>query len=118
MAASFRKHQRLLTARDYRAVFSCVSVKAGQREFLLLARPSEQPHHRLGLAVAKKHVSRAVRRNRIKRIARERFRQLPPSAVPLDIVFLTRPGAGELGKAALATGIDRQFRRLIERAAA
>jgi ribonuclease P protein component len=77
-----------------------------------------QPHHRLGLAVAKKHVAKAVRRNRIKRIARERFRQLPPSAVPLDIVFLTRPGAGELDNAALATDIDRQFRRLIERAAA
>jgi len=118
MAASFRKHQRLLTARDYRGVFGCASVKAGQREFLLLATPSQQSHHRLGLAVAKKHVARAVGRNRIKRIARERFRQLPAPQVALDIVFLTRPGAGALDKAALASGIDRQFRRLLERAAA
>ncbi|KGE04433.1 Ribonuclease P protein component [Pseudohaliea rubra DSM 19751] len=95
-----------------------MSVKAGQREFLLLARPSEQSHHRLGLAVAKKHVARAVRRNRIKRIARECFRHLPTPTVPLDIVFLTRPGAGDLDKVALARGIDRQFRRLLERATA
>jgi ribonuclease P protein component len=116
MPAPFRKNQRLLTARDYRAVFADTRFKAGQREFLLLARPAGTPWHRLGLAVARKHAARAVTRNRIKRIARERFRHLAEDGIPLDMVFLTRPGAAALDRRTLARDLDRQFRRLLQRA--
>lgn len=116
MAATFRKEQRLLTAGDYRAVFAGASVKAGQREFLLLGTAGAASWHRLGLAVAKKHASHAVTRNRIKRVARECFRNLEPAEQPLDIVFLTRPGAAGLDRRALAEALDRQLHKLIQRA--
>ena len=77
---SFPKQARLLSARDYREVFAGAEARASHRHLLLLARRNGRGHHRLGLVIAKKHVRRAVERNRIKRVAREFFRrQAPPS---------------------------------------
>lgn len=116
MAARLRKRQRLRTAREFRAAFRGVRARAGQREFLLLAADGGAPWHRLGLAVAKKHAAKAVVRNRIKRVARECFRHLPVAREPLDIVFLTRPGAGEIDRRALAAAVSDQLERLLQRA--
>lgn len=112
VAATFRPSQRLLSAADYRQVFSAPDHKAGQKELLLLARQNQLPQHRLGLAVAKKHVPTAVKRNIIKRLAREHFRELEPSTPSLDIIVLTRPGARGASKARIHAALDRQFARL------
>ena len=112
LAARLRRFQRLLNAADYRCVFSAPDFKAGQSEVLLLARRSTQVAHRLGLAVAKKHIPSAVRRNRLKRLARERFRFLPATSPSLDIVVLTRPGAKDASRHALREALDRQFTRI------
>ena len=112
MAARLKRFQRLLDAADYRRVFSAPDFKAGQSEVLLLARRSTQKNHRLGLAVAKKHVSGAVERNRLKRLARERFRFLADTDPSLDIVVLTRPGAEQASRGALRQALDRQFTRV------
>lgn len=112
MALSFRSAQRLLTAADYRSVFSNPDFKTGQKEVLLLAKASEGPNHRLGLAVAKKHVPTAVKRNLIKRLARERFRSMPESSPSLDIVVLTRPAARDAERVDLRLALDHQFNRL------
>ena len=112
MTQRLRKRQRLLTAADYRQVFKDTAVRAGRAELLMLARPGEQPFHRLGLAVAKKHVPHAVKRNLIKRIAREQFRRLSNSQAPLDIVILSRPGARDADRHQLARTMGRLFHRL------
>ena len=112
LAARLRRFQRLLNAVDYRCVFSAPDFKAGQSEVVLLARRSTQGTHRLGLAVAKKHIPSAVRRNRLKRLARERFRFLPATSPSLDIVLLTRPGAKDASRRALREALDRQFTRI------
>ena len=112
LAARLRRFQRLLNAADYRRVFSAPDFKAGQSEVLLLARHSTQVTHRLGLAVAKKHIPSAVRRNRLKRLARERFRFLPATSPSLDIVVLARPGAKDASRHALREALDRQFARI------
>ncbi|MEQ8800483.1 MAG: ribonuclease P protein component, partial [Haliea sp.] len=78
-SASFGKSRRLLTASQYRAVFDDAAVKVSHRNLLLLARITDHPQSRLGLVIAKKNVRKAVQRNRIKRVARELFRQLPPA---------------------------------------
>ena len=78
----------------------------------MLARANALPHHRLGLAVAKKHVPLAVNRNRIKRVAREHFRHLAPAQPALDIVILTRPAAGTASRAAIGEALQRLFQRL------
>lgn len=112
VAAGFTSHQRLLTASDYKRVFDAPDHKAGQRELLMLARKNGLKKHRLGLAIAKKHVPHAVNRNLIKRIARERFRHLIQEHPGLDIVVLTRPGAGRADKVTISAALGRQFTRL------
>lgn len=112
MAAMFRPSQRLLSADDYRQVFKAPDHKAGQKEVLLLARQNNLSRHRLGLAIAKKHVPTAVKRNAIKRLTREHFRALSPSSPSFDIVVLTRPGARDATAALIKDALVTQFARL------
>jgi len=118
MSNRFGKERRLLCARDYREVFNGATCRGGQKEFLLLARDNTSGHHRLGLAVAKKHVKLATQRNRIKRLAREAFRQLPESRRGLDIIFLTRPGAASCAAGVYSRDLPRQLVRLCSKSAA
>ena len=71
--ASLPKHAKLLKAADYNHVFD-KPVRSSDRYFIVLARPNELLHARLGMAFSKKKVKRAVTRNRLKRISRESFR--------------------------------------------
>lgn len=91
-------------------------MRAGRDELLALARPNEFGRHRLGLAIAKKHVPLAVKRNLIKRIVREHFRRLAqtePGAQPaLDIVILSRPAAKVADRARLHAAITSIFSRM------
>jgi ribonuclease P protein component len=108
----FRDSQRLLSAADYRKVFQGTEHKAGQKEVLLLARNSDHPRHRLGLAIAKKHVPTAVKRNLIKRLTRECFRKLDKKSPSMDVVVLSRPGANTASRIELRKALQKQFARL------
>lgn len=114
--ARFRADQRLTTANDYQQVFKAPDHKAGQGEVLLLAKHNGRTRHRLGLAVAKKHIPTAVKRNALKRLARETFRHLDQHAPSLDIVVLSRPGAATAARRKLREALVRQFGRLQSRA--
>ncbi len=116
-SAGFDKSRRLLTAAQYRAVFDDATVKASHRHLLLLARHSDTHQSRLGLVIAKKNVRKAVQRNRIKRVARELFRQLPPASPPLDVVLLARRGLDELDNTALFAALGEQWQKLTRKAA-
>lgn len=117
MSNRYGKDKRLLNASDYRVVFNDAALRSGQKEFLLLARGNDRGHHRLGLAVAKKHVRLATQRNRIKRGAREAFRQLPETLPGLDIIFLTRPGAATSDARVFTVDLPRQLQRLCDKSA-
>ena len=112
----FGKARRLLNAKDYSQVFDGAEARASHRHLLLLARTNHKPGHRLGLVIAKKNVRLAVQRNRIKRIAREVFRNLPPSAPPLDVILLARRGLDQLDNAELSTILRQQWQKLIRHA--
>jgi ribonuclease P protein component len=79
---------------------------------LLLARPRSEPGHRLGLVIAKKNVRLAVQRNRIKRVAREFFRNLPDNDPAMDVVLLTRRGIDQLDNAELSSILLQQWQKL------
>ncbi|MTI62868.1 MAG: ribonuclease P protein component [Methylophaga sp.] len=66
-------------------------------------------HPRLGLAIAKKHVKLASRRNRLKRIIRESFRQHQSSFSNIDIVVLSRPGLDQLDSAQIWAALERHW---------
>ncbi|MEH6586874.1 MAG: ribonuclease P protein component [Halioglobus sp.] len=113
---SFGKSRRLLNAKDYSRVFDGAEARASHKHLLLLATTNNGPGHRLGLVIAKKNVRLSVQRNRIKRIAREVFRNLPESSPSLDVVLLARRGLDQLDNAELSTILRQQWQRLIRHA--
>jgi len=112
--AGFDRTRRLLVAGDYSRVFDAPDCKASHRNVLLLARCNRSANHRLGLVISKKNVPLAVDRNRIKRIARESFRQLPQSERSVDVVLLARRGLGELGNPEIFALLERQWQKILQ----
>ncbi|PCH62520.1 MAG: ribonuclease P protein component [SAR86 cluster bacterium] len=94
--AGFPKKLRLLNAADYKAVFSGAQFKVSCRHFLILAISTPAASPRLGLVIAKKNVSKAVHRNRIKRLIRNSFRLNQSLLASLDIVVLARQKSDSL----------------------
>ena len=80
---------RLLSAKDYERVFQRAQKSSG-KAFTVLARPGGQAGARLGLAIARKQIRRAVARNRIKRLVRESFRRHQDLLSGLDVVVIGR----------------------------
>ena len=109
----FSKAKRLLNAHAYSRVFEGPDARASHQNLLLLAKISAEPTHRLGLVIAKKNVRLAVQRNRIKRVAREFFRNLPAGDPPMDVVLLARRGIGQLDNAALSSILLQQWQKLV-----
>ena len=68
--------------------------------------------------MAKKHLRRAVQRNRIKRLVRESFRRHRSELAGLDIVVLVRPGIAEADNTTLLAALDHHWERLRRDAAA
>ncbi|GAB3283648.1 ribonuclease P protein component [Parahaliea aestuarii] len=112
---SFGKTSRLLTARDYSRVFDGAEARASHKHVLLLAKQNDRPGHRLGLVVAKKNVRQAVQRNRVKRLAREMFRQAGAQPPYMDVVLLARRGIDQLDNAELSSILRGQWRKLARR---
>jgi ribonuclease P protein component len=88
--------------------------RSADRFFTVLARLNELTHARLGLAISRRSAPRAVDRNRIRRLARESFRQL--ELAPLDYVVMARHEAVSAEKSLLRSSLDRHFTRLSSRA--
>ncbi|HLQ86812.1 MAG TPA: ribonuclease P protein component [Salinisphaeraceae bacterium] len=87
--AKFPAAARLHHAPEFSVVF-----RRGRRfarsGLVVIIAPGKQPQARLGLAVAKRHLPRAVDRNRVKRLIRESFRRQRAHLGALDVVVLAR----------------------------
>ncbi|MGH8271255.1 MAG: ribonuclease P protein component [Gammaproteobacteria bacterium] len=109
----FPRSARLLRQAEFGRVFA-----EGRRlhlaHFTLIAVAGTQGA-RLGLAIGKRSAARAVARNRLKRLAREAFRQahLPP----LDIVVTARPDAARSDGKTLHAELATAFETLKEQCA-
>ena len=117
MDLGFGPEYRLLKPGQFKTVFDGAACKASGPSLLLLARENSLSHARLGLVIAKKNVRHAVDRNKVKRIARESFRQHRAELGNLDIVVLARKGVGDLDNSALHALYQGMWRRLIKSAA-
>ena len=107
----FPRHRRLLTAEDYKAVFSN-PVKLVCPPFTLLATPNNLDHPRLGLIVAKKNVKSAVKRNRLKRLCRQSFRLQQHQLPAVDVVLLARRGSSDMSNEVLFEHLNRLWSRV------
>lgn len=81
----------------------------------VLARANELGHPRLGLAISRKHVKRAVGRNLIKRQIRESFRLHQDIIGGFDVVVLVKPGVDKLQRHELRALIDAYWQELSKR---
>ena len=92
-------------------------ARSTDRFFTVLARPAGRAAARLGLTVSRRAAKRAVDRNKLKRLARESFRQ-QPSLPPWDFVVLARAGADRAERRQLRASLDKHFAQLTKAAAA
>lgn len=107
----FPKSVRLLSPKDFQFVFT-KAEKFANRHWTLIVRPNELPYPRLGLAISKKQLSKAVWRNRVKRLAREAFRQHKQALSGYDIVVLGRRGTETLDNLTLHKSFVHLVRKI------
>lgn len=115
----FARRSRLLKPVEFKRVFK-QPFRSGDDCFRILARSNELHHHRLGLAVSKKACSKAVGRNRIKRLVRESFRTQiagQDTDAALDFVVLPMAQAADLCNAELVRSLRNHWQKLIDKAA-
>lgn len=112
---NFARSKRLLTPAQFRRVFSEQSLRSVDDTLTVLAAPNNVGHPRLGLALAKKQLRRAVDRNRCKRIIRESFRHHQATLPAVDIVILARSELVHTDNAQLHDKLARHWQRLNKR---
>lgn len=110
---TFSKSVRIRLPKEFQFVFA-KAKKFSNRHWTFIVRPNHLPYPRLGLAIAKKQLLRAVWRNRVKRLARESFRQHKKALKGYDIVVLGRKNMQEVDSAVLTQSflhLVRQIKR-------
>lgn len=120
----FDKTKRLLNPAEFKVVFDTPVKKIHSTHFLLFVANTGQTHARLGLAITKKKLKKAVDRNLVKRHTRELFRLNQHNLPPLDCVLIVKSGAFVGNKkqkvdkhtslAILKTELDEIFAKLIK----
>lgn len=86
---SFRRNSRLTTASDFQSVFNA-NLRIGNSFMTLLVSKHNSKQSRLGFAIAKKQVKKAVDRNRLKRIFRDSFRHHQAVLPNKDFVIMVK----------------------------
>jgi len=107
---------RLLQPAEFKCVFA-KPERSTDKYFTVLAIQTDLSHPRLGLAIAKKSVRRAVDRNRIKRSARESFRLQQHEIGSLDFVVMARREAAVESSKVLQASLDKHWLKLVKRCA-
>ena len=72
---------------------------------------------RLGLVVSKKNISKAVERNRVKRVIRESFRKNKTLIPNLDVVVLIRKGIDVLPNVVISSKMNSLWDALYAKSA-
>ncbi|MCK4842486.1 MAG: ribonuclease P protein component [Methylococcales bacterium] len=111
---SFPTQFRLGKPAEYTKVFA-KPVKSTDQFFTLLAIKNDLDYPRLGLAIAKKNIKKAVTRNLIKRAVRENFRLQRQDLINIDIVVLARRDAANASPALLKKSLDKHWIKLTTR---
>ena len=112
--ASFPPAARLRQPSEFNQVFRD-GARSSDACFVVSARDNGLAGARLGITVAKKTVSSAARRNRIKRVVRESFRLNRAGLPALDVVVQARHGARRQQNPELRASLDWHWQELIKR---
>ncbi len=111
---AFGRELRLLKPAEFKRVFDG-ATKATTRYLTLLARPNNLGYPRLGMAISRKNVRSAVKRNQIKRQVRESFRHHQGELGGIDIVVMARGGISDWEWQELRAALDGKWQELHRR---
>ncbi len=113
MSFSFPRSSRLISPSEFQRVFQRGLHRRIQLIGLLArVRESIQPQARLGFAVSKRSLKRAVDRNRVKRLVRESFRHHKHLIPPVDIVILANTEVAQMDNAVILRQLEVLWQRL------
>jgi ribonuclease P protein component len=110
-ARPFTAAQRLRHKSEFDRVYSHAR-RSSDALFAVFACDTGGSGPRLGLSIAARVVGIAVRRNRIKRLIRESFRQHQHELPAVDIVVNARSGARDASNAAIVQSLERHWQTL------
>lgn len=110
-AALFRLHVRLHLRQLGVAENPSADAAATNKQAKVAVHDDVTTTARLGISVSKRVAAHAVERNRIKRIARESFRQRRAQLPPGDYVLLAQRDAAGASPDALRSALDALWRR-------
>lgn len=110
------KKNKLLNKKEFSWVFDKATYKASNRHCLILARESQIDRSRVGLVIAKKHIKRAVQRNRVKRLIRESFRYNQHQLLKIDAIVLSRNGMADLDNPAIYKMLNQLWQKIQNKA--
>lgn len=113
ISCHFPKNRHLNDAKAFSLVFQAPTVRVTRPPLLLLARPNTLGYARLGLAISKRHVKLATRRNQVKRVIREGFRNMQAHLPAVDVVILSRVGLQQCPKENLWIQLNAAWPSLI-----
>lgn len=113
--ARFTKRVRLLTPAQFdRAFKEGRRLHQGPMSAVIAVNPLGYP--RIGFALGKRFAKRAVQRNRVKRLLRERFRLQQLELSKVDLIFFLRAKLPLAAQAELEA-VDQLWRKVLERCA-
>lgn len=111
-SAKFDKKQRLLTPNDFREVFDAPERKLHQAHLMAFVRTNAYEQPRVGMAITKRKVPTAVKRNLIKRLIRENFRIQSLNIENKDIVFIIKKSIKDLDNEEIKSQINNIFKKI------
>lgn len=109
---AFPREARLLGSPEFRAVFAQGRKFVCPGFVIIAAHDGLAVRPRLGLALAKRRIRRAVDRNRVKRVVRESFRSHQIELGAVDVVVLARSRTDRLSNADLFDQLTRIWGRI------
>ncbi len=110
---SFSRSSRLTLSGEYKQVFEN-NIRVSDDCFTLLIGKQQGSTARIGFAVAKKQLKRAVDRNRVKRLLRESFRLHQNELPATDIVVMVRFKILRLTNQQIFARLDKHWRKVIK----
>ncbi|MCP4486689.1 MAG: ribonuclease P protein component [Gammaproteobacteria bacterium] len=109
----FPRRLRLTRAVDFRQVFQ-KNYRLGDSGITILLAKQPGSTARIGFAIARKQLPKAVQRNRIKRIFRESFRKNQYRLPARDLVIMVRKPILNIESALLKARLEKHWNSVIK----
>jgi ribonuclease P protein component len=113
VSESFPRRLRLTRAVEYQQVFKN-NIKRSDASLTILVGKQTSESPRLGFAIARKQVQKAVHRNFLKRLFRESFRKNQDRLPQRDMVIMVRREIMLVERAQLRAKLDHHWNSIIK----